>query len=555
VKQAVVYLRRSTDRQEQSIDDQRAVITAYAKAHGFEIIREFCDDAVSGASAANREAFQEMIQSVEFAQGEIGAVLCYDISRFGRTDSDEAGFYRYRLKKAGCQVVYVAENLPNNRAGDLVRDVKQWQKREFLVDLSRDVVRGLLSAAQKGNSCGKPTPFGFDRIAKDGKATLTPGDPQKVEIVRDIFSLYLQGYGCLQIAHELNRRGLRGPTGRDWRQTTIGFILSNREYVGDMVYNKRSRGKFHGISAGRVVAKEFNSSSFRRNPQQDWIIVEAAHEAIIDRETFEKVQAVMRERAKNRNGAIGRSLNYSYKNNYLLSGLVRCGCGAKMHGLPTSSYKNGERIYHTRYVCSAGASGGNCDRNAVDSSLLDKFILDKVKEELGRDDNRETLLSMLKEELAERTKTASVPVGDIDRKIQEIDNSVNLILEGLSPENIALANSQLTELREERERLERQKAAVLGTHPLQMGVEKAAEKALALLPRLEECEKSGLFGELKELVGLFVSKITLTFEKVKIDGRFVRQLKEGFLEIGTLLGIASSEVTKVLTNTSNREML
>jgi len=98
----------------------------------------------------------------------------------------------------------------------------------------------------------------------------------------------------------------------------------------------------------------------------------------------------------------------------------------------------------------------------------------------------------------------------------------------------------------------RQKAVALGGYSLQMSVEKAAQEALALLPRLEECEKSGLFGALKELVRMFVSKITLTFQKVKVGKRVVMQLKEGFLEMGTLLGIASSEVTQVLPSAARR---
>ena len=105
-KHAVAYVRRSTDRQDQSIADQRTVIDAYAEARGFELARYYVDDAISGSTAEERAAFMEMIAASQQEGCLFRYILVYDVKRFGRLDTDEAGHYRHLLKQHG-------------RAGDL----------------------------------------------------------------------------------------------------------------------------------------------------------------------------------------------------------------------------------------------------------------------------------------------------------------------------------------------------------------------------------------------------------------------------------------------------
>ena len=115
-KVAVAYLRVSTDKQPLSIADQTRSIRAWADARGITIVRWYKDESLSGATATNRAEFQQMITDVEQLK-DVALVLCYDVSRFGRTDTDEAGFYRFRLRQAGAEVVYVAETrLPQRRS-------------------------------------------------------------------------------------------------------------------------------------------------------------------------------------------------------------------------------------------------------------------------------------------------------------------------------------------------------------------------------------------------------------------------------------------------------
>src|SRR2546425_12869422 len=92
LRPAVGYLRRSTNRQEQSIGDQKAAIERHALDQGYAILRFYTDDAISGTSADNRPGFQRLISDASNGHCDFRTVLVYDIKRFGRGDNDEAGY-------------------------------------------------------------------------------------------------------------------------------------------------------------------------------------------------------------------------------------------------------------------------------------------------------------------------------------------------------------------------------------------------------------------------------------------------------------------------------
>ena len=146
----VGYLRRSTDRQEQSINDQRQVIEGYAVNNGYNVIDYYIDDAISGASSEGRASFLRLIQDAKQSDCPFKFVLVYDIKRFGRVDNDEAGYYRYQLRSNGVEIIYVSEGFNGDDTDDLLRPVKQWQARQELKDLSKVTIRSLLSRADGG---------------------------------------------------------------------------------------------------------------------------------------------------------------------------------------------------------------------------------------------------------------------------------------------------------------------------------------------------------------------------------------------------------------------
>src|SRR3989454_3356383 len=278
------YLRRSTDRQEQSLGDQRSAIERYAKEHGFGVLRFYTDDAVSGTSTNGRKAFLLLLKDAESDARDFRTVLVYDIKRFGRVDTDEAGHYRYLLRKHGVEVVYVAEGFQGNTTDSLILGVKQWLGRDEGRDLSKVTIPGLLSLSEGGWWMGGVPPYGYDLLYHDGtgkpyqkvrflpngekqvfsvdgalvrtvprgehlstaksdRARLVPSDPQRVRTVQRIFEMYADlSMGLRAIASHLNQEGIPSPgcanpkanLDRTWCLSSVRGILNNSVYTGDL---------------------------------------------------------------------------------------------------------------------------------------------------------------------------------------------------------------------------------------------------------------------------------------------------------------------------------
>src|SRR5262245_31318857 len=257
---AVGYLRRSTDRQEQSIPDQKKAVEQYAAEHNLRILRFYIDDAISGTSVAGRKAFQQLIADAQHPGCEFGFVIVYDVKRFGRVDNDEAGYYRHILKSHGVEVLYASENFSGDYTDDLLRPVKQWQARQESKDLSKVTIRGLISKHTSGGGVwlGGVPPHGYDlryendrgvvlfivrhmpdgtkkmlsakgkvirtlargeslNISKRDRARLVPGDPGRVKVVTKIFTMYTrESRGLTAISDWLNRNKVPTPRGPAW---------------------------------------------------------------------------------------------------------------------------------------------------------------------------------------------------------------------------------------------------------------------------------------------------------------------------------------------------
>ena len=108
---AVGYVRRSTDKQEQSIPEQKKAINAFAVANDLKLLKFYVDDAISGTSTVKRKAFLQMLEDAESNLCEFKYIIVYDVKRFGRLDNDEAGYYRHKFRMCGVEIMlgYVQE--------------------------------------------------------------------------------------------------------------------------------------------------------------------------------------------------------------------------------------------------------------------------------------------------------------------------------------------------------------------------------------------------------------------------------------------------------------
>ena len=203
---AVAYVRMSSGKQEASPAQQREAITKLAEKNNCREIREYYDNAISGDATSKRKSFQKMVADAE-KLGDFEVILCWDQDRFGRFDSIEAGCWIYPLREAGVRLITVAQGLIdwNDFAGRMVYSIQQEAKHQFLRDLARNSLRGLIARVKQGLWPGGTTPYGYE-IDDAGKLIL--GDPQEVATVREIFRMRLAGLGYRVLAKKLNQAGI-----------------------------------------------------------------------------------------------------------------------------------------------------------------------------------------------------------------------------------------------------------------------------------------------------------------------------------------------------------
>ena len=497
---AVAYLRRSTDRQEQSIGDQRREITRYAAENDYHILREYVDDAISGTSADSRPAFQQMIADAR--GGAFRAVLVWASDRFSRGDVTETEHYRYLLRASGTTVVSVTENYLHRDGidADVLRTVKQFQNRQFSISLSQNTLRGQISSVKAESDPGRMPPYGYDReiLGPDGavlyriryceggirevygkdaslqarytkgqslrkpgrecKARLVLSSPERVQVVKDIFRLCLKGRGFKGIAEELNVRGVLSPKGDLWGFSTIKAILENPAYRGDIVWNRRTSSKFYTVQGGRAESARPADQSGKvvDLPEEEWLVIRDKVPAIIGRDTWQGAQAMV-ERRSHFKGGVGKE-----RNRWLLSGVLRCGdCGHLFWGEARHKGRiEGRRDVVTKYYACAGRRSHGRQTCPVPSSIpaeaLERWVLDKLADLVFADGKGveaavdRFVAAVLGQRGPHRDTTGLV------QQIKEVEATLRAITTNIDPANLPLLNDRLTQLRQRKEHLERE---------------------------------------------------------------------------------------------------
>ncbi|MCK1359037.1 recombinase family protein [Bradyrhizobium sp. 199] len=300
---AAQYVRMSTDRQQYSIQNQAAVIAAYAHAHNFTLVRTYKDEGESGLLIKNRAGLLQLLEDVETNQTDFGHLLVYDVSRWGRfQDVDESAHYEFVCRRAGIKVAYCAEQFENDGSmlASIVKNIKRVMAAEYSRELSAKVYAGQCRFARLGyKPCGRA---GYALVRElvdekmqtrgvmkkgDRKYILTDhirirlGDPKEIAVVKWVFQRFLEVRSETVIGWELNQKGLVSSTGAPWTRAAVGIVLRNESYIGNLVFNRKSQ-KLRQPAV--------------RNPPEQWIRSEGCIEPIIDREVFFRVRKIIEER-------------------------------------------------------------------------------------------------------------------------------------------------------------------------------------------------------------------------------------------------------------------
>lgn len=512
MKRCAAYMRCSTSMQENSIENQRMQIKAYAKANGMTIVREFDDPDRSGTNVEKREGFQAMKDFVEQNKGLIAAILVLDVTRWGRfEDADEGAYWEYHFKRMGILVIYVNEEFDNSPTmkDNIMKSLKRTMAGEYSRELSKKVLQGAKTVAGKGFSVGGTPPFGYDRLLVDSsgepvrvlkpgeqkheknqRIIYTPADDEKVAVVRRIFHMYgNKSMGIRRILEILNAEMIPSPKGSKWTVGTISTMLKNTSYIGQIVYN-RNANKRRKLGPGEIRKRLKN--------REEWVICENAHGPLVSKECFDKAQA----RFKNRKD------HPSWDNSpYLLRDIMvctRCGQGFSGH-----SKHNGSGRYYRYYVDAGFERYGSsyCQRTAVRKEKIENFVLEKLFMQLKEGDVVGKIRERLREAMSDYEEKATEEISLIDKEIIKINRELHNLIEFIKTCESQSCQDEITRLEARKAALESNKLVILhGPSPANR-LEAEIDDIIFGLQNLKSMLRNGEFSQARKFINKVVPRI------------------------------------------------
>ncbi len=317
----VVYARVSTNHEDQasSLQYQKQSIVEKVKSNpDVEFIGLFTDEGITGTKAEIRPAFQEMISRAK--KGEIDYIICKNLSRFSRSLSDSI-YYTKLLKDQGTGIYFMEEALDTLKPGsDFVLSVLSCVAEQESKNTSEHIRNTFNAKIKAGIKVNGSAPYGYDCITReDGTRVLQPN--KDAPVIQYIYKAYLEGQSTIQISEELKKQGINK------RPTTISKILHNEAYKGTL---RQGKEETIGVRGKRVKAREAVYD------------VENAHEAIISKEDFDKVQSIMSK---------GQGI---LKPRSALTQKIICG---RCH----STYQKKQSRGQTLWACSSKSKGVFCE--------------------------------------------------------------------------------------------------------------------------------------------------------------------------------------------------
>jgi site-specific DNA recombinase len=382
-----IYLRKSTDQQEQSIGRQRDAATRYAASRGYRVVAEYVDEGIAGDVFDRRPDFQKMLAAA--GRGEFGVILVDEPSRLSRQNVIELiEKVIAPLRRHGVKIDTVSKGPLDYQslAGIIMMTVHAHKSEDEVRDLSRRVLGGMVRRALAGEWFGWICPFGLRVVRQVDPATgevlsreVVFGPDVEVWAVRFIFDAVAnRGWKLRQVCRELEARGVKPPVGNGrgrnkaggrWYHGTVRKIVLNRKYVGDLPWNDTHVGKYSAWKAGKVEQSGAVNRRRRRNDDEDVIMIPDAIPALVDRDTFARAAAALERNQGRTSPGTGAS--------YLFTRLLVCGdCGAYLHGQPDHGRKG--------YICPSYKVYGSkaCHRNTISEEAVQALLIDTLKDDI-----------------------------------------------------------------------------------------------------------------------------------------------------------------------------
>lgn len=357
------YARVSTDKEDQknSYESQLKYYMEKMNANPKWIATQvYADEAISGTQDYKRSDFIRMIHDA--LNGKFDLLLTKSISRFARNTVDTLSYVR-KLKEKNVAILFEEENINTlEMSGELLLTILSSVAQQESETISSHVKLGLKMKMQRGELVGFHGCYGYDydKLTK----TLTVNEEEK-KVIQYIFGRYVQGAGTTMIAKELTEAGI--PTRRGnpiWCETVIRKIIKNEKYKGDLLQGKT-------FTVDPITHRRLENMG-----EEQKYLIEKNHEAIIDDETWDKVQEILQKRSESYNKG---TINGTFRRMYAFSGITYCAfCGRLVTRKNwVSSTKNKKAWY-----CSTAIKQGRkyCrDSKPIPEKVIEKCFLDAYR--------------------------------------------------------------------------------------------------------------------------------------------------------------------------------
>ena len=408
-RKCVLYPRVSTEMQVDgySLDGQKSSLTRFADREEMEIVSIYEDAGKSGKSIEGRPAFKQMLFDIENGL-EIDYILVYKLSRFGRNAADILNSLEH-VQAFGVNLICIEEGIDSSQtSGKLLISVLSAVAEIERENIIEQTMNGRKEKARQGGWNGGFAPYGY--YLKDKQLFI---QEDEAEAVRIIFDKYLnENMGFHKIANYLNFQGIQkikrnNGTLSGWGTHFIRMIIDNPVYCGKISYGRRVREKVKG-----------SKNEYKQIPQENYIIAEGQHEAIISEELWNAAHEKRELTGVKSPSKIGRDRAH------LLSGILKCPkCGGPMYTNKHAwTNKDGtyKEIYY--YMCSKArtARGKTCDYKAMlKKTDIEPLVIEAIRELIKNQDFAGEIKSRIGKEID--TSTLNRELKNYESKLREIE--------------------------------------------------------------------------------------------------------------------------------------
>ena len=449
------YCRVSTDKDDQanSLESQKKYFTDFITNHPNWTLGEvYYDEGISGTSIKKRKNFNRLINDAML--GKVQYIITKEVSRFARNTVDTLVFTR-QLKDRGVGVYFVLDNINTlDSDGEFRLTIMASLAQEESRKTSERVKWGQKRKMEAG------VVFGHDMLGYTIKDGIISINPDEVEIVKQVFNKFLEGESTVSISEFLRKSQAKSRWSKSWWPSAVSKMLKNVKYVGDLCQRK-------------TVTTNYLTKHRKYNLNQDDLVyIRNHHDGIIDRETWDKVQAeIARRTTNNKNGTKQTTKHWC-------SGKIVCGeCGKNfVKGL---QYNAGKRAV-TNWRCAESFRNGRkknsygfeigCNNLSANNKILVTCVGEAIK--FVKLNHLSLIDDLIKEIKQVQLLSTAVDTAPLLAQIDKIDSqkrkAIDLCIDGLiSNEDlkkqnnhydneIAVLEKQLLEAKQEKSRLEQQ---------------------------------------------------------------------------------------------------